>query len=908
MLLAIAALLILYTPPAAVRICNSPSVEVSASWPMFHHDLQRTGYQSVGTGRINEPRVLWRFSTQNPVYSSPAIVDLNGDNYPEVVFGSTDGYVYCLNATGNLVWRFSTGGRIYVSPAVEDLDNDGDVEVVIASEDCSIYCLNSTGCLEWSYASGAAIYSCPAIADLDKDGYREVLIGSDDGFIYCLNASGHLLWRFQTGAEVKSSPAVVDLNNDGFPEIVFGSHDNNLYCLNVSGHLVWNYSTNGYIRSTPAIADLDADGCLEIVFGSFDGRLYCLNATGDLLWSFSTSNWVRSSPAVADLDGDGFLEIVVGSRDYCVYCLNATGHLLWNYTTGYYVESSPAVADLNGDGFIEVVVGSWDGYLYCFDSYGSLLWRYGTGFSVKGSPSIADVDLDGFLEVFFGSYDNDLYCIDWSDYMPPSISVSSPQNGTYYNSPGGVLLNFTATDDEWIRGFRVYLNGSTVLERMLLPAQTSVSVEFTLPDLTDGCYEILIQVWDPFFNTEEVLVHFYYDTTSPSLKILSPENASFTNSTKVLVEWEGQDNMGIDHYEVLVDKELVLVTNDTLALLNFSEGERTFYITVVAFDRACNAYNESIYLNIDTVPPYIEILLDSKFTNRRSLNISWVVYDRFFNSAFALLDDVQLIPIEANTSFTLSDLSEGNHTLHIKASDLAGNLGCGSLSFLADYTRPTIRIETSSGIYTTPTLQIRWTASDKLSGIRYFVVYLDGERVETLPANRTSYDLKDLEDGSHNVRVKAIDKAGNTAEDTLYFVIDTAPPKVLILSPANGTVANETTITVEWKGEDAGSGIAFFLVYLNESLVDNTTLSYCTLENLTSGTYLLEVMAIDYAYHNSSSCVVFSVTVTAPTQPVQPSETEGPTPFSILALASILIAAVVASLIMVLIFRKRRTS
>lgn len=80
-------------------------------WPMFHHDLDHTGY-STSTGPTTN-NTLWNYTTINGVLSSPAVVD------GLVYVGSYDDNVYCLNAaTGTQVWNYTTGGPVYSSPAV----------------------------------------------------------------------------------------------------------------------------------------------------------------------------------------------------------------------------------------------------------------------------------------------------------------------------------------------------------------------------------------------------------------------------------------------------------------------------------------------------------------------------------------------------------------------------------------------------------------------------------------------------------------------------------------------------------------------------------------------------------------------------------------------------------------------
>ena len=177
----------------------------------------------------------WSFETTNGISSSPCIIDLNHDNNKEIIFGSNDGKLYCLDINGIEKWSFTTGADIKSSPTAADLNNDGYLEVVVGSYDKNIYCLNYLGEVVWQFQTGNWVFSSPAIVDINADNKLEVIIGSDDDSFYCLNSDGSKLWSFTTLGDISSSPAIVDLDNNGIFEIVFGSNEGNLYCLELSG-------------------------------------------------------------------------------------------------------------------------------------------------------------------------------------------------------------------------------------------------------------------------------------------------------------------------------------------------------------------------------------------------------------------------------------------------------------------------------------------------------------------------------------------------------------------------------------------------------------------------------------------------------------------------------------------------
>ncbi|MCD6573668.1 MAG: PQQ-binding-like beta-propeller repeat protein, partial [Thermoplasmata archaeon] len=235
----------------------------------------------------------------------------------------------------DVIWIFNTSDSIIASPAVGDVDKDGYKEVVIGSLDGNIYCINaSNGQLRWEYHTNASVFSSAAIANLDEDEQLEVVVGSNDSNLYCIDGlTGNLQWNYSTGGAIYSSPAIGDVDGDGMPEIVFGSFDGNISCLNKDGSLQWNYSTGGAIYSSPALAsdriaspewpmfrhDCRRSGfygnstgeMLHVFIGSDDGYMYKLAGNnGSLISRFFTNGPIHTSPTVADIDGDVSLEIL----------------------------------------------------------------------------------------------------------------------------------------------------------------------------------------------------------------------------------------------------------------------------------------------------------------------------------------------------------------------------------------------------------------------------------------------------------------------------------------------------------------------------------------------------------------------------------------------------------------------
>lgn len=357
--------------------------------------------------------VLWTFNTQDwgewgrpngvldGVYSSPAIGDVNGDGYPEIVFGSWDNCIYLLDRQGNPLW-----GEVPMDTPLDFCGRRG----------------------FWAHDT---VYSSPALADLTGDGKLEIIIGSDvscddpqdpnrcnrymmpnGGFVWVIRYDGVPLARRWFDQAMYSSPAIGDLNNDGKLDIVIGSGNSfpgtGYYITSmrldltksVTESLVTNWQTFvvGVTVSSPALGDINGDGKLEVItitkYGDWGtpvgpnvnngSYVYAFRGdTGATLWSTHACNNdgigrsfpINASPILANVTGDSRPEIIfphawevaVLNPDGTYYtkvntangCTTNSGSVLLAGSGSF--SASVAAGDLNQDGITEIVApGRWN--------------------------------------------------------------------------------------------------------------------------------------------------------------------------------------------------------------------------------------------------------------------------------------------------------------------------------------------------------------------------------------------------------------------------------------------------------------------------------------------------------------------------------------------------------------------
>jgi hypothetical protein len=243
-------------------------------------DLDGDGVPEIVVTSLNETvtafhadgTVMWRYSNDDSIFGGVAIGDLNGDGRLEVVLGGdssnvtpyywSGGRITALSADGRREWMVRTNQVIWSSPTLVDLQGTGKLDVVVGTGffypqppngsfvGNKVYALDPNGNTLWTYATSTnaavdgRVYSSPAVADLNGDGVLDVVVGDGSGRLHAINgANGTALWVTQAflAHPLYSSAIIADINNSGTPDVVMADGYGYLRGFDGrTGNMIWD--------------------------------------------------------------------------------------------------------------------------------------------------------------------------------------------------------------------------------------------------------------------------------------------------------------------------------------------------------------------------------------------------------------------------------------------------------------------------------------------------------------------------------------------------------------------------------------------------------------------------------------------------------------------------------------------
>jgi len=379
----------------------------------------------------------------------------------------------------------------------------------------------------------------------------------------------------------------------------------------------------------------------------------------------------------------------------------------------------------------------------------------------QGSPFTLSLLSDGEHNITIKAFDKVWNNISaqvkvYQDRTPPLEFTPTAEPPSWTNSSPQILFG-TTDATSGVERYEVAIDSGS------FSCQTS---PYLLPELSDGQHDITVRAYDKAGNSIDGWVIVYIDTYRPFNFSVVPEFTAWTNKNPNIT-FQALDNTSeIDHFEVKVPGGNFTVRTSPFKLPDLPDGRHTILLRV--YDKASNFVEMSIEVLIDkTAPAGFTPTADPPNWTKQNPKIIFSTTDNTSGiSRYEVGIDDGAMAV-STSPFTVSNLTDGTHTVVIRAYDMAGNFADGTVRVYIDKTSPTqLVLKINDGDKSTGkrTVTLDMLASDASSGLDSMAFSNDGvfySDWEPFNASKV-WDLSKAT-GTKVVYFKVRDKAGNEA-------------------------------------------------------------------------------------------------------------------------------------------------
>jgi len=281
------------------------------------------------------------------------------------------------------------------------------------------------------------------------------------------------------------------------------------------------------------------------------------------------------------------------------------------------------------------------------------------------------------------------------------------------------------------------------------------------------------------------------DTTAPTVSISAPLSGASVWGT-VAVTGTSSDNVAVSRIDSYVDGILSGSASSSSFAITWNTASSTngaHTLTVKAYDAAGNIGSASVTVSVnnaasDTTPPTVSLSSPlSGASVSGTIAVQGAASDNLGVAKVEFYCDGSLYSTTTSTSFSFSlntsSLTNGSHTVMVKAYDTSGNSASASRTVSVsnspaapDATAPAVALTSPlNGSTVSRSVTISASATDNV-GVARVSIYVDNVLLctDTLAPYSCNWNTRKAATGSHAIAARAWDTAGNAGYSSVVTV------------------------------------------------------------------------------------------------------------------------------------------
>jgi sugar lactone lactonase YvrE len=368
------------------------------------------------------------------------------------------------------------------------------------------------------------------------------------------------------------------------------------------------------------------------------------------------------------------------------------------------------------------------------------------------------------------------------DSKPPQIKIINP-NDDLPRARASFEASALATDGDSVAAAAVNGNAVEVAHGFFTASVT----------LVEGVNTVRFTARDRAGNEGRAEATAVRDSQPPVVAVTAPATGLITRNTAVTVTGTVTDSDAATAFTVNT-VSVTLSGGAFTTTVPLSEGPNT--ISVSASDRARNERRVNIEVTLDTQAPEVELLEPGPATTTNGSTVAVRARVTDNDQVTGATVNGTSVAVTGGKLSTTVGLTDGSNAIRVSADDRAGNTGIASMS-VTRFMVPAVEIGSPAdlSVLASSTIAVSGTFRDAAT------VTVNGVAA-TLTGSTFRADGVPLLQGRTVVTATAAHASGHVAASSVNIYRDAIPPRVVVYAPAEGSIVQESPVTLTGMVDD----------------------------------------------------------------------------------------------------------